>query len=201
MVDNIVRKTKEQVLTPVAYTLQSVNPHWVTVMATILGVAAAIAGWQQAYALGLGLWLLSRLADGLDGTLARIRNQQTDLGSYLDILSDTLIWAIVPFGLALGQPTPLIFVGLVLLLIGIYLNSASWMYLAALLEKRQQGALANGEMTTVTIPTGLMEGTETVLMYSAFFIFPNLLFPLFMLMAGLALLTVLIRLVWVVRHL
>ena len=58
---------------------------------------------------------------------------------------------VVPFGLALGQPTPLISVGLVLLLIGIYLNSASWMYLAALLEKRQQGALANGEMTTVTM--------------------------------------------------
>ena len=113
MVDNIVRKTKEQVLTPVAYALQSVNPHWVTIIAAILGVAAAIACWQQAYALGLGLWLLSRLADGLDGTLARIRNQQTDLGSYLDILSDTLIWAIVPFGLALGQPTPAIFVGLV----------------------------------------------------------------------------------------
>ena len=201
MVDNIVRKTKEQVLTPVAYTLQSVNPHWVTIIATILGVAAAIAGWQKAYVLGLGLWLLSKLADRLDGTLARIRNQQTNLGGYLDILSDTLIWAIVPFGLALGQPTPAIFVGLVLLLIGIYLNSASWMYLAALLEKRQQGAQANGEMTTVTMPTGLMEGTESVLMYSAFFIFPNLLFPLFLLMAGLALLTVLIRLIWVVRHL
>ena len=201
MVDNLVRKTKEQVLTPVAHALRAINPNWITAASFAFGMASGFAGWQQAYPLASGLWLLSKLADGVDGTLARIQNKQSDLGGYLDILSDTLSWAVVPLGLALGQPSPQVFVALALLLTGIYLNSASWMYLAALLEKKRQGALAHAEMTTVTMPSGLMEGTETVLVYSLFFIFPDLLFPLFLLMACLAMLTVIIRFVWAVRHL
>ena len=200
MVDRIVRRIKEQVMEPLAYAVRCIHPNVVTIASTILGVGAGIAGWQQAYLPALGLWLLCKLADGLDGTLARMRNKQTDLGGYFDILSDTLIWAIVPLGLALGQPTPPMFVGLALLLIGIYLNSSSWMYLAALQEKKVQGGRARGEYTTLTMPVGLMEGTESVLMYCAFFIFPTALFPLFLLMAGLAVLTVLLRLVWAVRH-
>lgn len=186
---------------PTAYRLRGINPNWVTAASLLLGLGASVAGWQHAYPLGLALWVLSKLADGLDGTLARIRNQQSDLGGYLDILSDSLLWALVPLGLALGQPLPSNLISFGLLLVGMYLNAGSWMYLAALMEKRQQGAKTTGEMTTITMPIGLMEGTESILVYSAFFIFPTILFQLFLLMASLALLTTLIRLFWAVRHL
>lgn len=75
------------------------------------------------------------------------------------------------------------------------------MYLAALLEKRNAGAAARGELTSVTMPTGLVEGAETIVLYTIFLLFPGALVPIFVLMAGLVLITVGQRLIWAVRHL
>ena len=49
------------------------------------------------------LILLNRLADGLDGAIAR-NTQTTDLGGYLDIVCDFLVYSGVVFGFALARP-------------------------------------------------------------------------------------------------
>jgi hypothetical protein len=75
------------------------------------------------------------------------------------------------------------------------------MYLSSLLEKRNLGAKARGELTTVTIPGGLMEGLETFIFYCLFLIFPQWLGLLFALMAGLVVVTSVQRVAWAIRHL
>jgi hypothetical protein len=80
-------------------------------------------------------------------------------------------------------------------------NAASWMYLAAILERRGAGAAARGELTTITMPRGLVGGTETVVFYALFLALPRTLVPLFILMTALVLVTVMQRLVWAVRRL
>ncbi|GAB4212138.1 MAG: CDP-alcohol phosphatidyltransferase family protein [Roseiflexaceae bacterium] len=200
MVDKVLRYPKEQILTPLARgPLRALHPTAVTLLACAVGLATALAAWQQLYIPALVLWLLNRTLDGLDGTLARVHGRQSDLGGYLDILLDVLVYAAVPFGLALGVGTPAAFLSLALLLGSFYINGASWMYLAALLEKRNQGAKAGGELTTVTMPGGLIEGTETVVFYALFLLFPSALVPLFGLMALLVGVTTLQRLVWAIR--
>jgi phosphatidylglycerophosphate synthase len=144
---------------------------------------------------------MGRILDGLDGTLARITGQQSDLGAYLDIVLDHVVYVAVPLGLALAAGTPAASMALALLLASFYINGASWMYLAALLEKRSAGAAARGELTTVTMPSGLVEGAETVVLYSLFLLMPGALVPLFWLMAGLVLLTAGQRVVWATRQL
>lgn len=67
------------------------------------------------------------------------------------------------------------------------------MYLSALLEKRGAGARASGEPTSVTMPRGLVGGTETVLFYSAFLLFPRIYVYLAGAMAGLTILGALLR--------
>ncbi|HEU4326511.1 MAG TPA: CDP-alcohol phosphatidyltransferase family protein [Roseiflexaceae bacterium] len=200
MVDKVLRKPKEQILTPLAHgPLRALHPTAVTLLACVVGLMAAVAAWQQLYGAALVLWLLNRTLDGLDGTLARVHGRQSDLGGYLDILLDVLVYAAVPAGLALGVGTPAAYLSLALLLGSFYINGASWMYLAALLEKRSQGARASGELTTVTMPGGLIEGAETVLFYALFLLFPTALVPLFGLMALLVGVTTVQRLVWAVR--
>jgi len=59
-------------------------------------------------ALGLPQWALlamglNRLADGLDGALARL-NHPTDRGAFLDIALDFLFYASIPLGFALANP-------------------------------------------------------------------------------------------------
>ncbi len=202
MIDKVLRIPKEIALKPVALRLlRPIHPTTITLAACGIGILAALAAWQQMYALGLGLWLLNRLLDGLDGTVARLQNKQSDIGGYLDIVLDTVVYAIVPLALAIGINTPAVYMSVAALLGSFYINSASWMYLAALQEKHRHGAIARGEKTSITMPGGLVEGTETIVFFSLFFLLPNALVALYGLMAVLVLVTAMQRLVWAARHL
>jgi phosphatidylglycerophosphate synthase len=202
MIDKALREPKESLLSPlVRGPLRQLHPNAVTIAAAVIGLAAAGAAWQGAYLLALGLWALNRVLDGLDGTMARLTGRQSDLGAYLDIVLDHLVYVAIPLGLALAAATPGAYLALALLLASFYINGASWMYLAALLEKRNAGAAARGELTTVTMPGGLVEGAETVVLFTLFLLLPGALVPLFGLMALLVLLTALQRVVWATRHL
>jgi phosphatidylglycerophosphate synthase len=202
MIDKVLREPKETLLRPlVRGPLRRLHPTAVTVAAAIVGLAAAIAAWQGASLLALSLWAANRLLDGLDGTLARLTDRQSDLGGYLDIVLDHVVYAALPFGLALAAGTNAALLALAALLASFYINGASWMYLAALLEKRNAGAAAGGELTTVTMPSGLIEGAETVVFFTLFLFFPTALAPLFLLMAGLVLLTAAQRVFWAVQRL
>lgn len=201
MVDKILRAPKEYALTPVANALRSVHPTAVTLAALGVGLLASVAIWQQAYGLGVVLWAINRVLDGLDGTIARVQHKQSDLGGYIDILADTLIYALIPAALVLSNPSTAAWISLVALLSSFYLNGASWIYLAALLEKRNQGSAARRELTTITMPTGLIEGAETVLFYTLFLLLPGAAVVLFWTMALLVLVTIGQRLRWAMRHL
>jgi phosphatidylglycerophosphate synthase len=202
VIDKFLREPKEQVLAPLAQSLaHRVHPNTVTVIAAGVGIACAVAAATGQLPLAIGLWVVNRLLDGIDGTLARLSHTQSDLGGYLDIVLDHVVYAAIPLGLALAAGTTAALIALAVLLAVFYVNASSWMYLAALLEKRNRGAAAGGELTTVTMPSGLIEGTETIVFYSLFLLFPGWIVPLFWLMAGLTLFTVGQRIVWAVRHL
>ncbi len=181
-----------------------IHPMVVTVAAFVIGLGAAGAAARGANGIGLALWLANRVLDGFDGTLARAQGAQSDIGGYVDIVLDFVVYAAVPLGLVLGAAPPdratLAVAGLVLVA-SFFVNAASWMYLAAILEQRGAGAAARGEFTTITMPRGLVAGTETVVFYSLFLAFPRSLLSLFTLMTALVLVTVVQRLVWAFRRL
>ena len=201
MIDEVLRIPKEKVFEPLARSLSAVSPTAVTLTACLVGVSAGVAASQNWNTAALGLWGVNRLLDGLDGTMARVNQRQSDLGGYLDTVLDSVVYAAIPLGLAFGSSQPGVFVALTLMLASFYINSATWMYLAALLEKRNLGAKTNGELTTVAMPGGLIEGLETILFYTLFLIFPQWLPALFAVMTGLVLLTSIQRVIWAVRNL
>jgi phosphatidylglycerophosphate synthase len=202
MLDAPLRPLKERLLAPLAAAVgRRVSPMAVTAAGFVAGMGAAALAARGAFGAALALWLLNRALDGFDGTLARTQGTQSDLGGYVDVVLDFAVYAAVPVGLALGTGGGPALVAALALLASFYVNAASWMYLAAVLERRGAGARARGELTTVTMPPGLVGGTETILFYVAFFAFPRHLAPLFALMTGFVLLTVVQRLVWAARRL
>ncbi|MEL6404331.1 MAG: CDP-alcohol phosphatidyltransferase family protein [Chloroflexota bacterium] len=202
MLDKQLRYVKEDVLTPVARTVgEHFTPTQLTLIGGVIGIGAAVAGWQGMYVLGLGLWLVNRVFDGLDGAVARLFNKQSDIGAYIDIMVDATVYALVPIGLALAVNEQSVYIALTFMLGAFYVNMASWTYLSSLLEKRNRGASTSGEMTSVTMPDGLIEGTETIVFYTLFFLLPSFLTWLFVIMGIMIVITILQRMVWALDHL
>jgi phosphatidylglycerophosphate synthase len=200
--DDLLRGVKDRLLAPFVQMLGSTwPPALVSILALAAGVGAAWLAAERNYAWALAAWLLNRVLDGLDGALARAQGRASDLGGYLDILCDFAVYALVPIGLVAGAPAPEAWRALAWLLAAFYLNAASWMYLAAVLERRGAGSPAPAKLTSIVMPAGLVAGTETIVFYALFLLFPGQLVPLFLLMAGLVLVGVAQRAVWAARTL
>ena len=172
MLDDALRPIKERLLAPFALaTGRTVSPMAVTLVAFATGLASAWFAARGDLGVGLALWGANRVLDGFDGTLARVQGTQSDFGGYVDLLLDFVVYAVIPVGLALSADRHDTFVAGLWLLASFFVNAASWMYLAALLESRMAGAKARGELTSITMPSGLIAGTETVVLFTAFFVF------------------------------
>jgi phosphatidylglycerophosphate synthase len=200
MFDRRLRIPKDRLLRPLARApFSRLHPNLYTLLAFAFGMASAVAAWRSCFILALVLWIANRILDGFDGTVARATGRQSDLGGYIDIVLDHVVYAAIPLGIALAEDTLAGYRALAVMLGSFYVNAASWMYLAALLEKREVGAAAAGELTTITMPSGLIEGAETVVFYTLFVLFPAHAAVLFLIMAGGVLFTAAQRLVWAVR--
>jgi phosphatidylglycerophosphate synthase len=199
--DHYLRTLKDRLFAPLARAIgPTVSPNAITWAAFIVGIASAVAALMAHDLLGLALWLLNRALDGLDGTQARVHALGSRFGAYLDIVLDFVVYAAIPLAMAVagGREVAL---ATVILLASFYVNAASWMYLAALLEQGREGAAARQEVTTVTMPPGLVAGTETVIFYCLFFLLPRQRAWLFYAMAVLVFVNVGVRLFWARRHL
>ena len=141
----------------------------VTVGGFVVGMGGCAALAFQEYGLALGLILLNRLADGLDGAVAR-RTGATDAGSYLDIVLDLVFYSGVPFGFAVGRPEmalPAAF--LVWSFVG---TGGSFLAYAVIAAKRGVTTETRGRKSFY-YAAGLMEGTETVVFFVLFCLFPD----------------------------
>jgi len=137
----------------------------------------------------------------LDGAVARLHEKTTDLGGYLDLVGDFVVYGAIPASLALRPGAPAGLPGAaIILLVAFYVNAAAWMVPSAILEKRGRGAGARGEPTSVIIPEALISGGETVVFFGLFFLFPTYQTLLFLVMAGLTGITAVQRVIWGIRE-
>jgi phosphatidylglycerophosphate synthase len=134
--------------------------------------AATAAGW---FWTALACLAMSRLADGIDGAIAR-KTRMTDFGGYLDIVCDFVFYTSVPLGFALldmGRCA----VAASVLLASFYLNGASFLGFAALAHKRGMDTDVRGPKS-LYFTTGLTEGTETIAFFVICLLWPAM-FPVF----------------------
>ncbi len=124
-----------------------------------VGLIASVAIMQQQFGAGLALMLASRVADGLDGAVAR-QTQPTDRGAFLDITLDFLFYAGIPLAFAIADPAANALAAAVLLAAFIGTGSSFLAY-AVMAERRQ--------LVSKVFPTkgiyylgGLTEATETI---------------------------------------
>jgi len=202
MIDKYLRPVKEKLMLPTAKILSKyVTPNQITIFAFAFGLLSCVLIIFHNFYLALVFWLLNRIIDGLDGTVARISKRQTNWGGYLDIMLDFVIYAFIPISFTIVfNSGSFIYMSLSIMLAIFYINSASWMYLSALIEKQNVNK-PNQELTSVSMPTGLIEGTETIFSYTLFFIFSEYIPYLFLAVSVLTLIGIIQRMIWGYKNL
>lgn len=70
---------------------RSVRPNYITILRIILTPLVVWFNYRGEYHIGIPLFLCAAFTDALDGSLARTRDQITDLGKLLDPFADKLL--------------------------------------------------------------------------------------------------------------
>lgn len=148
----------------------------------LVGLAGIVCIATEAYGWGLALFLANRFLDGLDGALARLRGV-TDLGGYLDIVLDFLIYAGMAFAFAAADPAANALAAS-FLLFAFMGTGSSFLAFAIMAAKRGLETRARGVKSLYYLG-GLTEGTETILFFVLCGLFPERFALLASIFAGL----------------
>lgn len=153
----------------------------------LCSVALLAGGW---YLPALACLLLNRLADGLDGELARLQGT-TEAGALLDITLDFLFYGLFPLGFALADPAANALPAAILVVsfIGTGSSFLAFSVFAAKYRLKHPDFPWKG----LYYLNGLMEGSETVLFFILMCLLPDWFGQIAMVFAALCLLTTVSR--------
>jgi phosphatidylglycerophosphate synthase len=145
-----------------------VTANGLTFTGLALGLAGAAAIGLGHIGWGLALIIANRLADGLDGAVARVRGP-SDLGGYFDIVADFAFYVSIPMGfgvLSAANTLPAL-----VLVASFVLTGVSFLAFAVIAGKRGAQTEAHGKKSFF-YSTGLAEGTETIAVFTAMCLWP-----------------------------
>jgi phosphatidylserine synthase len=183
MLDSSLRRLLERPLTRAAAVLDRgwLSPDRLTVAGLVLGLGSAAGAAAQQWPVALLLWLLSRLADGLDGPLARRRRGQpaaatpdppSEAGGFLDIVADFVVYGAtvvgVAYGVTAGEGAP--WWPFLLVLLAYYVNGTAFLAFSSIAERTDR-TVEDGR--SLSFLGGLAEGSETIVVHSLWLLLPG----------------------------
>lgn len=178
MIDNYLRRRLEGPLDRCARLLDfaAISPDRVTAAGLVLGLGSALSAGLQLWWLALVLWLASRLADGLDGPLARRRARaggpNSGAGGFFDITADFTVYGATVVGVAVGVTSgydapwwPFL-----LVLLAYYINGTAFLAFSSIAERTDR-KIDDGR--SLSFLGGVAEGAETIAVHSIWLILPG----------------------------
>ncbi|MBT2596463.1 CDP-alcohol phosphatidyltransferase family protein [Arthrobacter sp. ISL-72] len=154
-----------------------ITPDRLTGLNLVMGLASAGLAATQWWLPALAAWLLCRLADGLDGPLARLRRRRSGKedpgqGGFWDISADFVVYGSTVVGVGIGATSAFgsPWLPFLLVLFAYYINGAVFLAFSSIAEKTGR-QLDDGR--SLSFLGGLAEGAETVVVHSLWLIFPE----------------------------
>lgn len=174
MLDSTIRPIIDPPLNKVAtlFKQSNITGTHITLAGFGFGLASCAMMFTGDYMIALGLLILNRLCDGLDGAVARARGESSDFGGYLDIMLDFIIYALFPFAAGLGIGTMESITVSAFILFSIIGTGVSFLAYAIICAKRGLETSHQGKKTFY-FSNGLMEGTETIIVMMLMCLLPQ----------------------------
>lgn len=188
MLDSTARAVLDAPLARAAALLDrpGVTPDRLTGANLVLGLASAVAAAAQWWVPALVLWLACRLADGLDGPLARRRRAMASpptppgdagAGGFFDITADFVVYGAGVVGVAVGATAGYgaSWLPFLAVLLAYYVNGAAFLAFSSIAERTGR-RLDDGR--SLSFLGGLAEGTETVVAHGLWLLLPAFAGPI-----------------------
>ncbi|MBY4403231.1 CDP-alcohol phosphatidyltransferase family protein [Rhodococcus fascians] len=175
MIDSFLRRHLEGPLDRCARALDrpAITPDRITAAGLVLGLGSALAAGLQFWLLALMLWIVSRIADGLDGPLARRRSTTGGAGGFFDITADFVVYGTTVVGVAVGASAaydapwwPFL-----LVLLAYYINGTAFLAFSSIAERTGR-TIDDGR--SLSFLGGLAEGAETIAVHSLWLLLPGI---------------------------
>ena len=173
MIDARILPLQQKILHPIAKLLVrlGVRADQITITGFLVGLIALPLIATENYEWALVFILGNRLLDGLDGPVARL-TQATDRGAFLDIALDFTFYAVIPLAFAFADSSANALAAAVLLTAFIGTGS-SFLAFSLMAQKRglQSQIFPNKGLYYLG---GMTEGAETIAIFVAFCLWPDL---------------------------
>lgn len=142
----------------------------ISILGFLCGLAAIAAIAGGLVRVGLVLFLVNRLADGLDGAVARA-TKLTDRGGFLDIVFDFIVYAGMVWAFALADPAANA-TAAAFLLFAFMGTGSSFLAFAVMAGRRGLTTEVQGKKSLYYLG-GLTEGSETIGFFVLACLFPT----------------------------
>lgn len=170
----------------------SVTANGITMGGFLTGLLAIPLLAMHAYGFALFVMAANRLADGLDGAIAR-RTTVSDRGAYLDIVLDFIFYAAMVFGFCLARPADAVYGAF--LIFSFFASGATFLGYAIFAERRNLTTDIRGKKSIYYLG-GLTEGFETIAAFTLMCLIPRL-FPVISVIFGtMCWITGVMRIIW-----
>ena len=192
MLDLPLRHVKDRVFDPICSAIPSaVTPSQLTGLAFISGLCSCYTTATGGSVFSsVSFWSLNRVLDCLDGAVARRRQQTSDLGGFLDLLGDFIVYSLIPIACVMSPRSPSAgegaWLAVALLEAAIHINNFVLFYVAAVVEKNKKKAVEKEtetakdeqrqrELTSVVMMPALVEGFESGTIFTMMICRPQLI--------------------------
>ena len=171
MFDAKLRPFIDRGLDPIGQWLAAfgITANQVTVIGAGFGLMAFIFIAAGLPYIGLWMIILNRLADGLDGAVARACGR-TDFGGYLDLVMDFIFYSAIPLAFAIANSDQAI--AACFLCVSFMSTASSFLGVAILATKHNITTDAYGKKLFYYVG-GLTEGFETALVFCLMALWPE----------------------------
>ena len=192
MIDNHFRPHLPKLTRPLIrlYKWIGLHPNQVTLLSLVVSFVAAYLIATHNFLPAILLWWVGRLFDGTDGIYARELGQTTPLGAFLDILCDMASYSIMIVGFSFAFPE-LQSTWIVILFFYVLCITGA-LALGSLEEKKPR---IKNDNRGLRFASGVAEGGETGIAYTAFLLFPGRINILAIVWIAILFVTVLARVV------
>jgi phosphatidylglycerophosphate synthase len=171
---------RRSLATPLTVTARVLDRHWITpdriTMAGLaIGLASAVCAALQLWLIAAALWLLSRLFDGLDGSLARLRvgrgEANSEAGGFIDITADFIVYGTTVLGVAIGVTTAFgaPWWPFVAVLLAYYVNGGAFLAFSSIAEKTGK-SIDDGR--SLSFFGKVAEAGETIVIHTVWLLIP-----------------------------